>query len=99
MRSLRAVALVGTVLAIALIGAPAASAAIEVGDDCVGNAAGGPYSAGPGGACSSGGPLPLAAPTGGVVTALEGQLGAHRDAVPECHGGLPARPAKPARSK
>ena len=36
MRSLRAVALVGTVLAIVLIGAPATSAATEVGNNCTG---------------------------------------------------------------
>lgn len=67
MRSLRAVALVGTVLAIALIGAPAATAATEVGDECTGDTASGPFSLVPE-ARAVEGPLPLAAPTGGVVT-------------------------------
>ncbi len=68
MRSLRAVALVGMALAIVLIGAPAASAASEVGDECVGNLAGGPYTLIPE-AHASGGALPLSAPAAGVVTA------------------------------
>jgi len=68
MRSLRAVALLGTVLAIALIGAHSASAATEVGDECAGNAASGPFTLVPE-ARSSEGPLPLSAPAGGVVTA------------------------------
>jgi hypothetical protein len=68
MRSLRAVALLGTVLAIALIGAPVATAATEAGDECVGNLAGGPFTLVPE-AHASGGALPLSAPTAGVVTA------------------------------
>ncbi|MDX6610654.1 MAG: hypothetical protein QOF85_2579 [Solirubrobacterales bacterium] len=67
MRSLRAVGLVGTVLAIALSGGPAATAATEVGDECVGNTAEGPYSLIPE-ARASASALPLATPTGGVVT-------------------------------
>jgi hypothetical protein len=67
MRSLRAVALLGTVLAIALIGAPTTLAAREVGDECVGNLAEGPFTMIPE-AHASGGALPLSAPTGGVVT-------------------------------
>jgi hypothetical protein len=51
----------------ALIVAPSAAAAIEVGDECAGNTAEGPYSLVPE-AHASGGALPLATPTGGVVT-------------------------------
>jgi len=68
MRSLRAVALVGTVLAIALVLAPGASAATEVGDECAGDKASGPFSLVPEGRAASSG-LPLAAPSAGVVTA------------------------------
>jgi hypothetical protein len=68
MRSLRAVALVGMALAIVLIGAPAATAATEAGDECVGNLAEGPFTLIPE-ARASAGALPLAAPVGGVVTA------------------------------
>lgn len=67
MRSLRAVALVGTVLALALTVVPGASASVEVGDECAANEAG-RYSQIPE-ERASGGALPLAAPTGGVVTA------------------------------
>lgn len=67
MRSLRAVALVGMVLALALAAAPGASASIEVGDDCAANVAEGPYSVFPE-ATASGGSLPLATPVSGVVT-------------------------------
>jgi hypothetical protein len=67
MRSLRAVALVGTVLVLALTAVPGASASIEVGDECAANEAG-LYSQIPE-ERASGGVLPLAAPTSGVVTA------------------------------
>lgn len=67
MRSLRAVALVGTVLALALVGAPSASAATEVGDECAGDSASGTFTLVPE-ARASGGVLPLWAPSGGVVT-------------------------------
>ncbi len=86
MRSLRAVALVGAVLAIALIGAPAATAATEAGDECVGNLAGGPYTLVPE-AHASGGALPLAAPTGGVVTAWKVNSGLTAT-VPEFMGAF-----------
>ena len=68
MRSLRAIALVGAVLAIALIGASSASAATEVGDECAGDTAGEPFTLVPESHVPSG-PLPLAVPSGGVVTA------------------------------
>jgi hypothetical protein len=67
MRSLRAVALVGTVLTLALIAAPGASAAVEVGDECTANVAEGPYSLFAE-KTATGGSLPLTAPTGGVIT-------------------------------
>lgn len=67
MRSLRGAGVVGVLMAVALMGAPAASAAIEVGDECAGDTAEGPYSLIPVERASEG-PLPLAAPTGGVVT-------------------------------
>jgi len=67
MRSLRAVALVGMVLALVLVTAPGASAATEVGDECAGNSASGTYTLVPE-AHASGGALPLAAPSSGVVT-------------------------------
>jgi hypothetical protein len=68
MRSLRGVGVIGILVAAALIGAPAASASIEVGDECAANVAEGPYSLVPE-ARASGGTLPLATPTGGVITA------------------------------
>jgi len=68
MRSLGTVALVGMLLAIALVGASPVSAATEVGDECAGNAASGPFTLVPE-ARSSEGPLPLSAPASGVVTA------------------------------
>lgn len=69
MRSLRAVALVvGTVSVLALVAAPGAPAATEVGDECMGSGAGGPFTLVPE-ARSTEGPLPLSAPTDGVVTA------------------------------
>ncbi len=67
MRSLRAVVVVGMVLAIALTAVSAAGAATEVGDECVGNSNSGPFTMIPE-AHASGGGLQLAAPTGGVVT-------------------------------
>jgi hypothetical protein len=68
MRSLRAVALVGTVLAIALIGAPTASAATEVGNNCTGaNVTEANFTVVQL-AQSSSDPLPLTAPAAGVVT-------------------------------
>jgi hypothetical protein len=75
------VVLVGTALALASIGTPAASAATEIGDDCVGNEAEGPYSLVPE-ARASGGVLPLAAPTAGVVTGWK-VSSAHAEPVPE----------------
>lgn len=68
MRSLRAVALVGTVLALALIAAPAASASIEVGNNCVGNNVTEPNFTIVPLAQASSNPLPAAAPGAGVVT-------------------------------
>jgi hypothetical protein len=68
MRSLRAVALVGLVFALALGAAPGASAAVEVGDECAANEATGTYTIVPEARASNTG-LPLTAPTGGVVTA------------------------------
>jgi len=54
-------------LALALAAAPGASAATEVGDECMGNSASGTFTLVPE-AHASGGALPLAAPSGGVVT-------------------------------
>jgi hypothetical protein len=68
MRSLRAVVLVGMVSALMLAAAPGASASIEVGDECIGNEATGTFTNVPEARASAEG-LPLAAPTGGVVTA------------------------------
>ncbi len=67
MRSLRGACALGVLLAVALVGAPAASAAIEVGDPCSANVAEGPYSMVPEGTATAG-PLPLATPVSGVVT-------------------------------
>lgn len=68
MRSLRAIVLVGTALTLVLIIAPTASASIEVGDECAGNEASGAFTLVPE-THASGGALPLAAPSSGVVTA------------------------------
>ncbi len=68
MRSLRAVALVGTVLVLALVVSSGASASIEVGDECAGNEATSTFTNVPEARASSTG-LPLTAPNGGVVTA------------------------------
>jgi len=78
---LRAVALVGTVLALALIAVPGASAATEVGDECAGNEAKGAFSLVPEMRAASSG-LPLMAPSGGVVTAWKINS-AHSDPVSE----------------
>ncbi len=67
MRLLRTVAVVGMALALALVATPAATAATEVGDECAGDTATGPYSLVPE-ARASEGPLPLSAPAAGVVT-------------------------------
>jgi hypothetical protein len=67
MQSLRGAGVIGVLVAAALIGAPAASASIEVGDECAANVAEGPYSLIPE-ARASGGGLPLATPSGGVIT-------------------------------
>ncbi len=67
MRSLRAVALVGTVLVLALVAVPGASASIEVGDKCSANVAEGPYSLFPE-VSTSAESLPLAVPASGVIT-------------------------------
>lgn len=81
MRSLRAVALVGTVLALALVAVPGASASIEVGDECAGDTAGEPFTLVPESHVPSG-PLLLAAPSGGVVTAWKVRSD-YPDPVPE----------------
>lgn len=81
MRSLRAVALIGVALALALAAAPGASAAVEVGDECAGDAAGGPYTLVPEARFTEG-PLPLAAPSDGVVTAWKVNS-AHLEPIPE----------------
>ena len=67
MRSLRGAGVLGVLMAVALMAAPAASAAIEVGDQCSANVAEGPYSMFPEGTATAG-PLPLATPVSGVVT-------------------------------
>jgi len=86
MRSLRAVALVGTVSALVLFGAPGASAAIEVGDECVGNVASEPFTLVPESHIPSG-PLPLAAPSSGVVTTWKVKS-EYPDPVPEAMGAF-----------
>ncbi|HEU4735455.1 MAG TPA: hypothetical protein VFS48_00305 [Solirubrobacterales bacterium] len=67
MRTLRGTVALGMLIVVAVAGAPSASAAIEIGDECTGNAAEGPYSLVPE-ERASGGALPLVAPAGGVVT-------------------------------
>lgn len=68
MRALRAVALVGTVLALALVATSGASAAVDVGSNCLGaNTPGAGDTLVPT-VRASGNPLPLAAPSAGVVT-------------------------------
>lgn len=67
MRSLRGACVLGVLLAVALMAAPAASAAIEVGDQCTANVAEGPYSMVAEDTATAG-PLPLATPVSGVVT-------------------------------
>jgi hypothetical protein len=89
MRSLRAVALVGTVLALALTVVPGASASIEVGDECAANEAG-RYSQVPE-EQASGGALPLATPISGVVTAWK-VISAYPEPVAEWMAAF--RPAK-----
>lgn len=81
MRSLRAVALVGTVLALALVAAPGASASVEVGDKCAGNEANEAFSLVPE-VRAAGDGLPLTAPADGVVTAWKINS-AHSAPVPE----------------
>jgi hypothetical protein len=81
MRSLRAVALVGTVLVLALVAAPGASAATEVGDECTANEAAAQFTLVPEAHVPSG-PLPLAAPSAGVVTAWKVKS-EYPDPVPE----------------
>jgi hypothetical protein len=54
-------------LALALVAAPGASAAVEVGDECAANVAEGPYSLFAE-KTAAGEPLPLAASAGGVIT-------------------------------
>ncbi len=68
MRSLRAVALAGASLAIALVGAPTATAATEVGNNCTGANTTEPNFTIGQIAQSSSNPLPLTAPAAGVVT-------------------------------
>jgi hypothetical protein len=71
-------------LALALVVAPGASAATEVGDECAGNSASGTFTLVPE-AHASGGALPLAAPSGGVVTAWKVNS-AYPTPVPEAMG-------------
>lgn len=68
MRSLRAVALVGLVLALALVVVPGASAATEVGNNCTGNNVTEPNFTIVPLAQASSNPLPMTAPAAGVVT-------------------------------
>jgi hypothetical protein len=68
-------------MAVALVGAPAASAAVEVGDECAANVAEGPYSMFPEGTATPG-RLPLATPVSGVVTSWKVNS-AFPEAVPE----------------
>lgn len=86
MRSLRAVALVGTILTLALGAVPAASASTEVGDECTGNESSGTFTLVPE-AHASGGALPLAAPGDGVVTAWKVNS-AYPNPVPEAMGAF-----------
>ncbi|HEU4945277.1 MAG TPA: hypothetical protein VFT10_08965 [Solirubrobacterales bacterium] len=81
MRRRLGMAVAGLALGLALLGASTASAAIEVGDECAANVAEGPYSIVPEKRASAG-PLPLAAPVGGVVTAWKVNS-AHTESVPE----------------
>ncbi len=81
MRMRLTTAATGLVLAFALIAAPSASAAIEVGDECAANVAEGPYSMLPEDT-ASGGSLPLATPVNGVVTSWKVNS-ALSEAVPE----------------
>jgi hypothetical protein len=67
MRSLRGAGVLGVLVAVALMVAPAASAAIEVGDECAANVAEGPYSMLPEDTATPG-RLPLATSASGVVT-------------------------------
>lgn len=68
MQALRAAALVGAVLAMSLITASGASAAVEVGSNCLGGNTPGAGDTLVPTVRVSGNPLPLAAPSGGVVT-------------------------------
>jgi hypothetical protein len=67
MRVLGGSGVLGVLVAAALIGAPAASASIEAGDDCVANTAEGIFTLVPIARVSPS-PLPLTTPVGGVVT-------------------------------
>jgi hypothetical protein len=67
MRLLRGSGVLGVLIAAALTGAPAASASIEAGDDCIANTAEGIYTLVPIARVSPS-PLPLTTPVGGVVT-------------------------------
>lgn len=80
-KKLLAVTVVGALSIVALAGAPSASAAIEVGDDCAANVAEGPYSLVPE-AQASPGPLPLSTPISGVVTRWKVNA-AHFEPIPE----------------
>lgn len=93
MRSMRAVALVGTVLALALACTPMASASVEVGDECAGNMATEAFTLVPEAHVPSG-PLPLAAPSSGVVTSWKVHS-VYPTAVPEVMGAF--RPAGPGK--
>jgi hypothetical protein len=82
MRSLRAVALVVSVVAVALIGAPTAAAATEVGSTCEANIAVSdatllPFANGPAGI------LPVTAPSAGIVTAWKVASVAGAETFPE----------------
>jgi hypothetical protein len=67
MQALRGAVVLGMLMAVALVGAPAASAAIEAGDECVANEGEGAYTIVPFKRASASA-LPLFAPVDGVVT-------------------------------
>lgn len=81
MRKLSGIVVMGAMALVALAGAPASQAAVEAGDDCTADTAEGPYSLLPEMRAAPG-PLPLAAPVGGVVTRWKVNS-AHSEPVPE----------------
>lgn len=86
MRARFAVAAAGLALLLALIAAPAAVAAVEVGDECAGNTASEPFTLVPESHVPDG-PLPLPAPSGGVVTSWKVNS-AYPSPVPEVMGAF-----------